>query len=132
MNNKKLIRLTEADLHRIVRESVNNVLNEIGDTYTGQYQLGRLAARNGDMYKGMPRDNSKDIEYYANDNDVFGIKRGAFYQGRSDQNFNSKNINPSLKKYRELDDKDRDMRTKYTPYDTSNPESRFSRPYQGA
>ena len=31
MNNKKLIRLTEADLHRIVRESVNNVLNEISD-----------------------------------------------------------------------------------------------------
>ena len=26
--NKKLIRLTEADLHRIVRESVNKVLNE--------------------------------------------------------------------------------------------------------
>ena len=28
MANKKLIRLTEADLHRIVKESVNNVLNE--------------------------------------------------------------------------------------------------------
>ena len=28
MNNKKLIRLTEADLHRIVMESVNRVLNE--------------------------------------------------------------------------------------------------------
>ena len=26
--NKKLIRLTESDLHRIVRESVNKVLNE--------------------------------------------------------------------------------------------------------
>ena len=29
MNNKKLIRLTESDLHRIVKESVNKVLNEI-------------------------------------------------------------------------------------------------------
>ena len=28
MNNKKLIRLTEADLHRIVKESVNKALNE--------------------------------------------------------------------------------------------------------
>ena len=28
MNNKKLIRLTEADLHRIVRGSVNKVLRE--------------------------------------------------------------------------------------------------------
>ena len=26
--NKKLIRLTESDLHRIVKESVNRVLNE--------------------------------------------------------------------------------------------------------
>lgn len=28
MNNKKLIRLTESDLHRIVRESVNRILSE--------------------------------------------------------------------------------------------------------
>lgn len=41
----KLIRLTESDLHRIVRESVNKVLNEIGDTHLGQYQLGRTYAR---------------------------------------------------------------------------------------
>lgn len=43
--NKKLIRLTESDLHRIVKESVNNVLNEIGDTPYGQYMLGRAANR---------------------------------------------------------------------------------------
>ena len=30
--NKKLIRLTESDLHRIVKESVNRVLNEVLDT----------------------------------------------------------------------------------------------------
>lgn len=29
--NKKLIRLTESDLHRIVKESVNKVLNEVWD-----------------------------------------------------------------------------------------------------
>ena len=36
--NKKLIRLTEQDLHRIVKESVNRVLNEINDysTYTNE------------------------------------------------------------------------------------------------
>ena len=27
--NKKLIRLTESDLHRIIKESVNNILNEL-------------------------------------------------------------------------------------------------------
>ena len=40
MNNKKLIRLTEADLHRIVKESVNKVLNEVeynGGSYHGYY-----------------------------------------------------------------------------------------------
>ena len=31
MKNKKLIRLTESDLHRIVKESVNKILNEIDD-----------------------------------------------------------------------------------------------------
>lgn len=43
--NKRLIRLTESDLHRIVKESVNRVLNEIGDTPKGQYMLGRVAGR---------------------------------------------------------------------------------------
>jgi hypothetical protein len=30
--NKKLIRLTESDLHRIIKESVGKILKEIGDT----------------------------------------------------------------------------------------------------
>ena len=33
--NKKLIRLTESDLHRIVKESVNRVLNEDIDVHMG-------------------------------------------------------------------------------------------------
>ena len=44
--NKKLIRLTESDLHNIVKESVNRVLNEIGDTPKGQFALGAVFARN--------------------------------------------------------------------------------------
>ena len=74
--NKKLIRLTEGDLHRIVKESVNRVLNEIGDTPRGQYMLGRLQGRqlkNGedlsysnllgfeDEKNGEPYENSKFI-----------------------------------------------------------------------
>ena len=34
--NSKLIRLTESDLHRIVKESVNRILNEIGNTQKGR------------------------------------------------------------------------------------------------
>ena len=33
--NKKLIRLTESDLHRIVKKSVNRIINEIGDMGLG-------------------------------------------------------------------------------------------------
>lgn len=52
---KKVIRLTEKDLHNIIKESVNNALNEIGDTDKGQFALGRLAQRNYDKNKGRPR-----------------------------------------------------------------------------
>lgn len=33
---KQRIRLTESDLHRIVKESVKKVINEIGDTQKGR------------------------------------------------------------------------------------------------
>ena len=42
---KRTIRLTESDLHRIVKESVNTVLNEIGDTEKGQDALGQVHGR---------------------------------------------------------------------------------------
>lgn len=34
--DKKLIRLTESDIHRIVKESVNRVLNEVNGLYTNE------------------------------------------------------------------------------------------------
>ena len=39
--NKKLIRLTESDLHRIVKETANRVLNEISDATKQSYINGR-------------------------------------------------------------------------------------------
>lgn len=42
---KRITRLTESDLHRIVKESVKKVLNEIGDTEGGQNLLGRAKQR---------------------------------------------------------------------------------------
>ena len=58
MNNKKLIRLTESDLHRIVKESVNKVLNEamlnevdprtISNYVRGRERQADDAAANGD------------------------------------------------------------------------------------
>ena len=41
VNNKKLIRLTEADLHRIVKKSVNKVLKETanGQQFDPEYLI---------------------------------------------------------------------------------------------
>ena len=47
--NKKFIRLTESDLHNIVKESVEQVLMEIGDTERGQYALGALQAKKDNL-----------------------------------------------------------------------------------
>jgi hypothetical protein len=56
MKKKQLIRLTESDLHRVIKESVNIILNEIGDTHRGQYMLGRLSNRQHHDYgKFAPR-----------------------------------------------------------------------------
>ena len=43
--NKKVIRLTESDLHKIVKESINKIMNEIGDTEKGQDALGQVHGR---------------------------------------------------------------------------------------
>lgn len=57
----KIIRLTESDLHNIVKESVNKILNEIGDTPKGQYMLGALMGR-----KLKNKDKSwADVQDYA-------------------------------------------------------------------
>lgn len=53
---KKTIRLSESDLHRVIMESVQQVINEIGDTPKGQYMLGRLQGRqsaNGNRQQAM-------------------------------------------------------------------------------
>lgn len=43
--NKNIVRFNEEQLNKMVRESIEKVLNEIGDTNRGQYMLGRLAGR---------------------------------------------------------------------------------------
>ena len=64
--NKKLIRLTESDLHRIVKESVDRILNEVGDTKRGQYMLGRL--KNRQSARGINYNDAGDYAYKANGN----------------------------------------------------------------
>ena len=89
--NKKLIRLTESDLHRIVKESVNKVLNEIGDTPYGQYMLGRAYSRElertGYPAMGKPfSDNAKKLKSYRAD----GWDGSHFDGGQYDQEMGMK------------------------------------------
>lgn len=45
MENKKVIKLSEAQLHRVIKESVKKILRESGDTNRGQYMKGRKVGR---------------------------------------------------------------------------------------
>ena len=96
------MRLTEADMHRLISESVRKALiNEVGDTARGQYMLGRLAKRQEKRAKyGTPEyggdtlgDTEKSIETtnraagerfraYSDDEDKM---RMAFSQGQDDE-----------------------------------------------
>ena len=66
MRNKKVVRLTESQLHNIIAESVNQILNEIGDTKLGQYMLGALKGRNIEKY-GYNSSKTRGVEQYAKD-----------------------------------------------------------------
>lgn len=59
---KKIVRLTEGDLHRIVKESSNRIINEIGDTYDGYRMLGRL--QNKKAYIDLDDDATERVRDY--------------------------------------------------------------------
>ena len=62
MKNKKLIRLTESDLHRIVKESVSNILTEL-DWKTYMNAARKRAERDGLVdNKGRLMGAAKDLE----------------------------------------------------------------------
>lgn len=71
-NMNRITRLTESDLHRIVKESVNRILNEVGNTKRGQYLLGRLKNRQsnggGKFLRGINYNDASDYAYKANGN----------------------------------------------------------------
>ena len=67
MNRKPLIRLTESGLHKIVKESVQNIINEIGDTPRGQRALGAVAARSiHRMHNALDDDQPEEAAYWDN------------------------------------------------------------------
>lgn len=64
---KKLFKLTESDLRNIIKESVNKIINEIGDTPNGQRALGAVAARSIHRhYDALGDDDPESAEYWDN------------------------------------------------------------------
>lgn len=94
--NKKLIRLTESDLHKIVKESVKRIINEIGDTEKGQRALGALQARKvinadgetvDDFFDNQAKEGGKIYNYakhnrasLGNDSDEYGNTINPLYK----------------------------------------------------
>lgn len=62
---KKLIKLTESDLHRIVENSIKSVLNELDDRTIAGYQQGRYSQVKGerDYSDAMKRRSMRDLVY---------------------------------------------------------------------
>jgi len=76
MESKKPIRITESELHWVIKESVKKVLKEVGETEDGQYLLGRLAGKkafNGD-YNGY-----SDVMDYAKQKRNGDLKKSDIY-----------------------------------------------------
>ena len=87
---KKVIRLTEEDLHNIIKESVKKALNEIGDTARGQYMLGRLQGRQ--MNQGRMGDARNTRDYASKQmTNKFG--------NRTPKNFQDFDVNQSANDY---------------------------------
>ena len=63
IKKRSVIKLSESDLHNIIKESVQRILNEVGDTYQGQYALGRLAAKKSQAKRDYFPDTQ--VEKYA-------------------------------------------------------------------
>jgi len=91
---KNIIRLTEGDLHRIVKESVRRTINEIGNTPKGQKRLGALAQRYA----------QRNLDYDARDKNskeaqIYDYAKKA--RGGDEYDMHGNNLNPLYKDYAE-------------------------------
>jgi len=87
--NKKLIRLTESDLHKIVKESVNKVLNEIS------YNMAQRAYNaSQDLNRPMSAAMQRKMQNnpYAKAQQMSNLKQGASNSFNRDYGYNLKNV----------------------------------------
>ena len=103
--NKKLIRLTESDLHRIVKESVNRVLNEVefrGRTFHGNMPDDwRKIAHIRNAYKmDADRGETDAINGYNHSFDSQDAKEAEYWRNASKKH--SKNADRDMNNYRDM------------------------------
>lgn len=90
------LQLTENTLNQLIKETIEETLNEIGDTNYGQYMLGRLTRRK--FIDGAQNDSSDEIRGYAEKqrgqmNDVDKSDRNvAFNKGEKQQGDFMRNV----------------------------------------
>lgn len=65
---KKRIQLNEAQLKQIIKESIKNILSEVGDTPKGQNKLGRLEKRKRE--EGNDEEGNRIAKYARKEQDA--------------------------------------------------------------
>lgn len=63
--------ISKSQIRNLIKESINNMINEIGDTNRGQYMLGRVHARNTDKYADSLDAGDEDTDARSTKNNAF-------------------------------------------------------------
>lgn len=100
---KKLIRITESDIHNMV----NRALNEIGDTFRGQYMLGRLAQR-----KAEKGEDDGSIKKYASEKRSHAPGSPAHNAYSNGYHVSPKNVQRGYNHYKGWDDDEKEWERK--------------------
>ena len=81
---RKILRLTESDLHNLISEAVTMALNEIGDTSRGQFMLARLYQKQEDEGDKKKSDETYEYAQKKARNGLNGLnKRQRFQRART-------------------------------------------------
>lgn len=89
---KNIVKLTEGQLKAVIRESVNRVLNEIGDTPKGQYMLGkfvgdRVAKKQNTLNSTYPSGEAKMKDFKRHNDAADYASKYAIKQNKGKKSF---------------------------------------------
>lgn len=114
---KKVIRLTESDLHKIIRESVRRTLNEIGNTKKESFKR--------KLREGKPMPATKNTNWLADDESYF--KYGEFPEThKGDVSYFDYDIPNNYKDYWDFDEDGMNGKTNYSLSSDSSAEDAWN------